>query len=324
MQGQASSVRSRVVITLLVSGWVVVAALVLAALLHIVARDRNALVFELDAYTFWLYAPAYVVLVGALIGRRPALAGVAVILVACHLVWVVPSLAGAARVPPAARTAPRFTLVTANVHYDNPDPMKLLRELAATGADVLDLQEITPAWVDDFRRAGLLDAYPYHVLAPLGGPRGTAILSRLPLRDATTVTALGNGLASANIELAGRSVRLLAVHPLAPVTFSVYKAQRDAITEFVQHENGPLILAGDFNTTQFNAWLGRLGRLGLRSAHVLLGQGRATTWPNGHRFLPPIRLDHVLVSRSVVPLSIHEGRGSGSDHKPVIVVLALT
>ena len=45
---------------------------------------------------------------------------------------------------------------------------------------------------------------------------------------------------------------------------------------------------------------------------------------SGHqRLFPPVRLDHVLVSQHVVPLGIREGVGKGSDHKPVIVDLAL-
>jgi len=83
------------------------------------------------------------------------------------------------------------------------------------------------------------------------------------------------------------------------------------------------VAAGDFNVTQFNSWIQDLDELGFRSAHEELGRGGATTWPNQQRLFPPIRLDHVLVSKQVVPLSIREGVGEGSDHKPVIVDLAL-
>ena len=84
-----------------------------------------------------------------------------------------------------------------------------------------------------------------------------------------------------------------------------------------------MIAVGDFNVTQFNAWMGDLEDLGYRSAFEELGRGTATTWPNGMYALPPVRLDHVLVRNGVVPLRIREGLGQGSDHKPVIVDVAL-
>jgi endonuclease/exonuclease/phosphatase (EEP) superfamily protein YafD len=74
-----------------------------------------------------------------------------------------------------------------------------------------------------------------------------------------------------------------------------------------------------------------LKHTGLLSAHERLGHGMDTTWPNGMTRavlglpfpLPPIRLDHVFTTPNIVPLSIREGRGIGSDHKPVITRLAI-
>lgn len=312
---------------LVVACWAVIGVLAIAILLRLVVRDRNRWVFELVAFTFWLYLPAYALLLVAAAARRPGLAVGAVVVIAFHGAWAVPSFAGKVEIPPTAGAAPRFVLLAANVRWNNREPMTLVRELMASDADVLDLQEVTPAWIEEFRSGGLLDAYPHHALAAWGGSRGTAILSRLPLQDATTLDARGNGLASATIVLGARRVRLLAVHPVAPTMFLEYQRQRDFITDFATRATAdpePLILAGDFNTTQYHAWFGHLKRLGLRSAHTSLGRGLANTWPNGDRRFPPIRLDHVLVTHTVIPMSIREGKGSGSDHKPVIVELALT
>jgi endonuclease/exonuclease/phosphatase (EEP) superfamily protein YafD len=60
---------------------------------------------------------------------------------------------------------------------------------------------------------------------------------------------------------------------------------------------------------------------GLRSAHEDRGQGYAVTWPNGARWIPPIRIDQAFVSPEVECISIREGRGAGSDHKPLILDL---
>jgi endonuclease/exonuclease/phosphatase (EEP) superfamily protein YafD len=36
-----------------------------------------------------------------------------------------------------------------------------------------------------------------------------------------------------------------------------------------------------------------------------------------------VRIDHVLADDALVPLHTAEGRGSGSDHRPVVVDLAV-
>jgi endonuclease/exonuclease/phosphatase (EEP) superfamily protein YafD len=316
--------RKVTVTALVVLGWVIVGALAVAALLRLFLRDGSAFLFALDAYTFWLFLPAYLVLIGAAIGRNPRLGAAALVLVLCHVVWVLPSFARPTSIPDAARHAPQFTLLSANLLYTNREPATLARELLAVDADVLDLQEVTADWLDEFRRAGLYERYPYRALEPLPGAGGTAIFSRLPLADVKTIEVVNDRMVSATIQVGVKHVRLLAVHPGSPIYFANYKAQRAAVATYARHAPRPLILAGDFNTTQYNAWLGDVEHLGLRSAHVMLGKGLATTWPNGQRHLPPIRIDHVLVSSGVIPLAIREGRGSGSDHKPVIVKLALT
>lgn len=308
---------------LLAAGWVVVGTLGGAAIARLVARDRGRYVFAIDAYTFWLYLPAYVVAAAALIERRDALAFVAGLVVVCHLVWVAPSFRRAARIPPAARTAPQFVLVSSNLRHNNLTPDALARELRAFDADVLSLQEVTPAWIEQLRAHGLFDRFTHRVLAPMDGLGGTGILSRYPIESSAILEVVGSRLATATIAIDGRSVHFVAVHPLAPVTFALWDAQRSEITSFAERASRPLVLAGDFNATVYNLWLDELEGLGLASAHVLLGRGLATTWPNGVRRLPPIRLDHVFVSPTVVPLTIREGHGPGSDHRPVVVTLAL-
>ena len=73
----------------------------------------------------------------------------------------------------------------------------------------------------------------------------------------------------------------------------------------------------------YNEWMDKLTGLGLREAHEAVGRSFATTWPNGERLLPPIRIDHVLVDSTLVPTAAAEGRGQGSDHRPIIVNLAV-
>ena len=52
------------------------------------------------------------------------------------------------------------------------------------------------------------------------------------------------------------------------------------------------------------------------------GRGFGFTWPNGMFPYPPIRLDHVFVSRDLGVRSARVGEGVGSDHRPVVADVA--
>jgi endonuclease/exonuclease/phosphatase (EEP) superfamily protein YafD len=84
-------------------------------------------------------------------------------------------------------------------------------------------------------------------------------------------------------------------------------------------EQGPLVVVGDFNATEHSKVYKRLTESMLRSAHDVRGRGYATTWPNGQNLCPPIRIDQALVSPEIEVARIVEGRGRGSDHKPLIL-----
>jgi endonuclease/exonuclease/phosphatase (EEP) superfamily protein YafD len=84
-------------------------------------------------------------------------------------------------------------------------------------------------------------------------------------------------------------------------------------------KQGPLIIVGDFNVTQHSEIYQQLTSGALQSMHEALGRGYAATWPNGRYLLPPVRIDHAFASPDIECVSISEGRGAGSDHKPLIL-----
>jgi endonuclease/exonuclease/phosphatase (EEP) superfamily protein YafD len=121
-------------------------------------------------------------------------------------------------------------------------------------------------------------------------------------------------------------VQLYNVHPTSPglgddIADDWNEGWR-AITGILDDESGSLVIAGDFNINQHHHWYRELKDMGLRSAHEQRGRGNATTWPTGRK-LRPIRIDHIFQTRDIVPLSVREGRGEGSDHRPVIAELAV-
>ena len=87
-----------------------------------------------------------------------------------------------------------------------------------------------------------------------------------------------------------------------------------------------MVVAGDFNASSGNEPFRSLLRTaGLVDVEERLGRGLVVTWPTNRRWVPAhLHLDHVLVSREVVPVSVRLGRGEGSDHRPVLTELAVT
>lgn len=310
-----------------IAAWLVVVALGVCALMRVVAFDRVRVFTFVDAYTFWVYLPAYVVVVVALGRRRRALAVVGAVLVAFHLAWVIPPLLRRQTIPDAARRAPHVRVVTANLRYDNERKAQLAEQLLALDADVLLLQEVTPQWWDVLVAHGLVDRYPGRARALRRDAGGQAILSRRPLHDVRTIDAGIWPVLTARVTVGGRSLRVVDMHPVPPYTnFQASRTMNRRILALLRstlRSGDATIAAGDCNATQYNRFVQQVEGLGLRSVHEARGRPWATTWPNGMHPVPPLRLDHVFYNRSVVGLRVREGDGTGSDHRPVIADLAI-
>lgn len=309
----------------LLGAWVGALGMASIALARLAAFDEMRPLVIANSLTFWLYLPAYGLLVGGFLFRRFVLATFAVVLVGAHLLWVRPVLAAPVPIPTGARSAPTLLLFSANLTYDNLSTGGIIDEIRRSDADVVLLQEFSRHWERALRRSPVANRYPHQVVAHRDHDvYGMAILSRFPLRRTRADYVRLSPLLSATIEVGGRSVRIIDIHASPPVyNFERYEEQVDGYSRILRDVRGRAIVAGDFNTSPFNRWMRWFDDRGLRGAHELLGHGLATTWPNGERKAPPIRLDHVRVSNRVVPLRIAEGEGHGSDHKPLIVELAV-
>jgi endonuclease/exonuclease/phosphatase (EEP) superfamily protein YafD len=303
--------------------WAAVGVLALAAVLRWVAFDESEFATMANAYALWIYLPAYAFLSAAVCFRARVLGAVSVLLIATQLAIVVPPSTREEAIPAAARTAPKFRIVTANVRYTNPTPAAIARELLDYDADVIIIQELTPRSWRAVRAAGLLDAYPYHVEEVRTDAGGIALLSRLELRDPTIAHSYAWPFVLARVDVGGRSISLIGVHIAGPGFFTRHRRHQERIERLLRNTAPSRVLAGDFNSTPFNAWISQLRDLGLRDAHETRGRAHVTTWPNGEHVLPPVLVDHVVLDDSLVPLRVREGTGRGSDHRPVIVDVAV-
>jgi endonuclease/exonuclease/phosphatase (EEP) superfamily protein YafD len=311
---------------LLAPTWLLVIGLLAVATMRLVAFDRRQLFLLLNSFTLWLYLPAYAVMVAAICFRHRVLAVAAGVLVVVHVTLVLPGLFRTVSVPEAARRAPRLRVVSANLRYNNAQSnrLSLLAELRSFHADVLALEEVTPEWWQTIEASGLLDDFRGHVERSRSDAGGLALLSRVPMRDIVVHDIAGWPMITASVAVGSRTVHVAAVHVAAPIgTSELGRRQQQAATAVERALARPRVVAGDFNASPYNRWFAQQRDLGLREAHEAVGRPFATTWPNGLHHVPPLRLDHVFADPSIVPLDASEGRGQGSDHRPIVVDLAV-
>jgi endonuclease/exonuclease/phosphatase (EEP) superfamily protein YafD len=310
---------------LLAPFWIGTVLLVVVVVARFVAWDDRYSLTLLNSVTVWIFLPAYIVAVAAWIFGRWVLAALATVAVGFHVVMLATTVGSTEPITDAARAAPRLRVLTANVKYDNPDRDALARELLAADADVVLLQEITPGWVRAFSAAGFDAEYPYSVNYP-NGAGGQAVYSRLPLLDVRRAMREFWPTYSARVEVGATSVSLVDVHAIGPPQgMDRHNDTVDSILDVTRSMPEPRVVAGDFNATPYNETMHRFADLGLDSAFERRGRGLDVTWPNGERlFPPPIQVDHVLVDDGIVVLDVETLRGTGSDHQPIVVDLAIT
>lgn len=308
--------------------WAATAIMAVCVLLRLVWHDGNLGLVWINAFTVYFYLPAYVCLAWGLWQRKWWLAAVSLAIVAFHLSWVLPELLPTDRRTPASATDdPSETLrifyanvLTGNSHYG-----PLLEEIADADPDLIFINEFSTAWEEAFAKSPVMQSYlqsgglPRHRFGNMG------FYSRLPVSDFQIVWLENRMSCTFDVMLDDEKLRLFCLHGPRPLDYAVtdYYRYWAAIQSLVAQQPEPLIVIGDFNATQFSRAYQQLTSGRLRSAHRDVGRGYATTWPNGLHVLPPIQIDHALLSPQVECLNIVEGRGTGSDHRPLILQVRL-
>jgi endonuclease/exonuclease/phosphatase (EEP) superfamily protein YafD len=141
-----------------------------------------------------------------------------------------------------------------------------------------------------------LEAYPYQLWQPQLRRKwrdSVVLLSRHPIITSTVHDADTQPFLHAEIDVAGKTLHVIAVHTMSPVSpskLSERNAQLADIGELVAGLNGPVLLLGDCNlTVASSAWRTLRDRSGLLRA----AQTEPSTWPDV--FGPfGITIDHIV------------------------------
>ncbi|MEV5431040.1 endonuclease/exonuclease/phosphatase family protein [Streptomyces sp. NPDC052701] len=288
-------------------------AVLLAGVMLVHSRIPNAvgnLGSLIETFLPWLGALVPVLLLLALV-RRSATALIAVLVPA--VVWL--NLFGGLLTDKATGGG-GLTVATHNVNADNADPSGTARDVAASGADVLALEELTASAVPTYERA-LAPTYRYHSV------QGTVGLwSKYPLSDVRAVDIkLGwtRAMRATVATPAGRVAVYVAHLPSVRVKLEAGFTARqrdksaDALGEAIAGERlTKVVLLGDLNGTMNDRALNAVTSQ-MRSTQGAAGSGFGFSWPAS---FPMARIDQIMV-KGIEPESSWTLPQTGSDHLPV-------
>ncbi|WAZ21312.1 endonuclease/exonuclease/phosphatase family protein [Streptomyces cinnabarinus] len=209
-----------------------------------------------------------------------------------------------------------LTIATHNVNADNPDPAKTARDVAASGADVVALEELTATAVPVYEKA-LLATYKYHSV------QGTVGLwSKYPLSGVKSVDiklgwtrAMRAAVSTPSGEVAVYVAHLPSVRVKMEAGFTARQRDKsaDALGEAIADEKLPRsVLLGDLNGTMNDRALNAVTSQ-MRSTQGAAGSGFGFSWPAS---FPMARIDQILV-KGIEPVTSWTLPETGSDHLPV-------
>lgn len=210
----------------------------------------------------------------------------------------------------AQQPAQGLTVLALNTWHGHGDVRRLEQYLAAVPAQVVVLSEFGP----DKRPllADLKAAYPFQVDCAEWAC-SLALLSRLPFEAAGIGHIASDQPAFVWARLGG-ALTIVGTHLHRPSRNPwLHERQVSALAQFVRRIGGPLILAGDLNTSPWsNAFRTLRATTGLAPASILL-----PSWPAWPLPLPQVALDHIFVSSDLAVAAAGTGPAVGSDHLPV-------
>ncbi|MFD0384135.1 endonuclease/exonuclease/phosphatase family protein [Streptomyces stramineus] len=263
-----------------------------------------------ETFLPWLGLGVPVLLVLAVL-RRSATALIALLLPV--VAWV--NLFGGLLGDKSAKGG-NFTVATHNVNADNPNPARTAKDVAASGADVVALEELKASAVPTYEQA-LASTYKYHSVQGTVG-----IWSKYPLQLTQPVDIRMGWVRAmrATVRTPQGPVSVYVAHlPSVRVKFNAgFTAnQRDdsaeALGEAIARDpEKRVILLGDLNGTMNDRSLAPITSQ-LRSAQGAAGNGFGFSWPAS---FPMARIDQIMV-RGMSPISAWTLPDTGSDHLPV-------
>ncbi len=284
-----------------------------------------------NVFALLLFAPLLLCIPAALFVRswwmRGAVAAALVLFLALFGTHFLPR-----SVPPSSGAAIR--VMTFNQLFTNKRVADIIREIRAQDADVVGLQEFSEQTAEALKTE-LIGEYPYQFLQP-GNQNGLGLISRYPFLtqgidesqhgqrvtiqlEGQTVTIISLHLTAPSIE-SHRSRRLFALPIITGYDTSAPNRQIDRLLAGIEAIDGPLIIMGDFNTSDREPHYAKLAAV-MHDAFRETNWGLGFTFPDHKRIgslrfpFPLVRIDYVWSKGGALPAAAHvECNNTGADH----------
>jgi endonuclease/exonuclease/phosphatase (EEP) superfamily protein YafD len=238
---------------------------------------------------------------------------------------------------PKAPAGAAIRVMTFNVNFGLGGDPETLVAIRRGGADLVFLQETTPAWEEALRRE-LGRRYPHMAFRHSGGAGGLAVLSRYPFQDAGIIENLEGWFPAWRLVVRSPLGRLqvLQVHLRPPVSdrgsvvsgyFTTPGVRENEIRRFARKLDTrlPTLVVGDFNEDEQGRAIAHLKSKGLRS---VLGEyrpgARTWRWTTSLGIRVSHTLDHIVYSPHLRPLNAQVIKAGRSDHLPVVADFELS
>ena len=275
------------------------------------------------------------VIVAVLLGGtlRSVAAIIMLVGVAASANVMLPEFLGSLRARPTAPASGTVTMMTHNLFGMNYEMEKVVAAIRAEDPDIIVLQEYFGEQATDLHPLLLAD-YPFFVRCRGGKRANLGLYSRLPLTQVEDGACPNNAYGTTRTAhiLAefqtgdGKPFSVITTHMDWPLPVARQREQLSALSAVVDKIEGPMILAGDFNSTPWSyALRDFVARNGLARETVNLVTYPLSwyyfgAWRDTIPFLP---LDHVMTRGGIVVHDLHAGRRTASDHLPVVFTFSV-
>ena len=292
-----------------------------------------------NMFALLFFIPLLLLIPAALLVRSWGIRAAAAIALAAFL-----ALFGDRILPPAAPAAGGTPLrvMTFNHLFRNQHTDAIIAAIRLQNADVVALQELSQPVASMITRK-LSDTYPYQYLRPSDTEQGLGIISRYPFQSTSEVenNFLGQQV---SMRIGHETVTLIGLHLGSPVyktrwirglpiitgyDTSLTTHQVELLAEQIDKLQGPLIVMGDFNTSDREPRYQELAAR-LHDAFRETGWGFGFSFPDHKRFgpftvpFPLIRIDYIWSKGGVLPTASYvECNNTGADHCFLVADLRL-
>lgn len=234
-------------------------------------------------------------------------------------------LSGVQQVTPSVAQDKSLRLMTFNIYAKNDDLNALTISVLEVDPDIVVFQEF---W--RWHRAGLeerlKEKYPFALHCQGGRRSFVALYAKMPFAPQPGNNCVDNLAANQRTSIISvnfpatdvhESFSVVTTHLDWPIPTDRQHAQMNALMDALQQIEGPLLVAGDFNSTPYSYALKNLIK---RARLTRIAKG-IPTWPAPptYPFKMPawLQLDQMMSRGEIVATPALKGPSGGSDHYPL-------